>query len=74
MTLAVVRSRAIDGIDAPVVLVEVHLANGLHSFTLVAACAAAFHKSGPQPHCEQVQLECALPIDRVGINQPGTTA
>jgi len=35
MTLAVVRSRAIDGIAAPAVLVEVHLANGLPSFTLV---------------------------------------
>ncbi len=35
MTLAVVRTRAIDGLDAPSVLVEVHLANGLPSFTLV---------------------------------------
>lgn len=35
MTLAVVRSRAIDGLDAPCVEVEVHLANGLPSFTLV---------------------------------------
>ena len=35
MTLAMVRSRAIDGLDAPPVLVEVHLANGLPSFTLV---------------------------------------
>lgn len=35
MTLAVVTSRALDGIDAPAVQVEVHLANGLPSFTLV---------------------------------------
>jgi magnesium chelatase family protein len=35
MTLAVVRTRAIDGLDAPAVRVEVHLANGLPSFTLV---------------------------------------
>jgi hypothetical protein len=35
MTLAVLRSRAIDGLDAPVVQVEVHLARGLPSFTLV---------------------------------------
>jgi len=35
MTLAVVRTRAIDGLDAPAVSVEVHLANGLPSFTLV---------------------------------------
>lgn len=35
MTLAVVMSRALDGLDAPAVRVEVHLANGLPSFTLV---------------------------------------
>jgi hypothetical protein len=35
MTLAVVMSRALDGMDAPPVQVEVHLANGLPSFTLV---------------------------------------
>jgi magnesium chelatase family protein len=35
MTLAVLTSRALDGIEAPAVQVEVHLANGLPSFTLV---------------------------------------
>jgi magnesium chelatase family protein len=35
MTLAVVMSRALDGMAAPPVQVEVHLANGLPSFTLV---------------------------------------
>jgi len=35
MSLAVIASRALDGLDAPEVLVEVHLANGLPSFTLV---------------------------------------
>ncbi len=35
MSLAVIRSRALDGLGAPQVLVEVHLANGLPSFTLV---------------------------------------
>jgi len=35
MTFAVVASRALDGLDAPAVQVEVHLANGLPSFTLV---------------------------------------
>jgi magnesium chelatase family protein len=35
MTLAVVASRALDGLEAPPVRVEVHLANGLPSFTLV---------------------------------------
>jgi magnesium chelatase family protein len=35
MTLAVITSRALDGLAAPEVRVEVHLANGLPSFTLV---------------------------------------
>ncbi|MBH1986730.1 MAG: YifB family Mg chelatase-like AAA ATPase [Burkholderiales bacterium] len=35
MSLATVRSRALDGLKAPEVTVEVHLANGLPSFTLV---------------------------------------
>jgi magnesium chelatase family protein len=35
MSLAVVRSRALSGLEAPEVTVEVHLANGLPSFTLV---------------------------------------
>ena len=35
MTLAVIRSRALDGLQAPPVQVEVHLANGLPSFTLL---------------------------------------
>jgi len=35
MTLALVRTRALDGLSAPEVTVEVHLANGMPSFTLV---------------------------------------
>ncbi len=35
MSLAVVHSRALDGLAAPEVTVEVHLSNGLPSFTLV---------------------------------------
>lgn len=35
MGLAVARTRALDGLEAPPVTVEVHLANGLPSFTLV---------------------------------------
>ena len=35
MSLAFIHSRALLGLDAPAVTVEVHLANGLPSFTLV---------------------------------------
>ena len=34
MSLAVLRSRALAGMDAPAVNVEVHLANGLPAFTI----------------------------------------
>lgn len=35
MSLAVLRSRALAGMDAPAVSVEVHLAKGLPSFTII---------------------------------------
>ena len=35
MSLAVLKSRALSGMNAPEVIVEVHLANGLPSFTIV---------------------------------------
>ena len=35
MTLAILKSRALAGMQAPEVTVEVHLANGLPSFTIV---------------------------------------
>jgi magnesium chelatase family protein len=35
MSLAVLKSRALAGMEAPEVTVEVHLANGLPSFTIV---------------------------------------
>lgn len=35
MSLAVLKSRALAGMEAPEVAVEVHLANGLPSFTIV---------------------------------------
>ena len=35
MSLAIIHTRALDGMDAPPVVVEVHLANGLPAFSLV---------------------------------------
>jgi magnesium chelatase family protein len=39
MSLAVLHSRALAGMDAPAVSVEVHLAKGLPSFTIVGTNA-----------------------------------
>jgi hypothetical protein len=48
MSLAVVHSRALDGLRAPEVTVEVHLANGLPSFTMVGRYA---HRSIRSTRC-----------------------
>jgi magnesium chelatase family protein len=71
MSLAVVHSRALDGIEAPEVRVEVHLANGLPSFTLVGLAdvevkesrervRAALQQSGFEfPHNRRVTVNLA---------------
>ncbi len=71
MSLAVVHSRALDGIDAPEVQVEVHLANGLPSFTLVGLAdtevkearervrAALQHSGFTFPHNKRVVVNLA---------------
>jgi magnesium chelatase family protein len=71
MTLAVVASRGLDGLQAPPVRVEVHLANGLPSFTLVGLAdtevkearervRAALQTSGlPFPHNRRITVNLA---------------
>ncbi|WP_310733331.1 magnesium chelatase domain-containing protein, partial [Ideonella azotifigens] len=71
MTLAVISSRALDGVQAPPVQVEVHLANGLPSFTLVGLAdtevkearervRAALMESGFQfPHNKRITVSLA---------------
>lgn len=71
MSLAVVHSRALDGLNAPEVTVEVHLANGLPSFTLVGLAdtevkearervRAALHNSGLEfPHNKRITVNLA---------------
>ncbi len=71
MALALVHSRALRGLDAPDVTVEVHLANGLPSFTLVGLAdtevkesrervRAALQTSGLEfPHNKRVTVSLA---------------
>jgi magnesium chelatase family protein len=71
MSLAVIRSRALDGLSAPEVTVEVHLANGLPSFTLVGLAdtevkearervRAAIQNSGLAfPHAKRITVNLA---------------
>ena len=71
MTLAVIHTRALVGLHAPDVIVEVHLANGLPSFTLVGLAdtevkearervRAALSQSGfAFPHNKKIQCSQA---------------
>lgn len=71
MSLAVLHSRALDGLAAPEVIVEVHLANGLPSFTLVGLAdtevkearervrAALLHSGLEFPHNKRITVNLA---------------
>ena len=71
MTLAIVASRALDGLDAPAVQVEVHLANGLPAFNLVGLAdtevkearervrAALAHSGLGFPHNKRITVSLA---------------
>ena len=71
MSLATVHSRALEGMNAPAVVVEVHLANGLPSFTLVGLAdtevkearervRAALQSSGLEfPHNKRITVSLA---------------
>ena len=54
MSLALVQSRALIGLDAAAVTVEVHLANGLPSFTLVGLADVEVKEA-------RERVRCALP-------------
>src|ERR1700709_2467498 len=49
MAPAVIHTRALVGLHAPEVLVEVHLANGLPSFTLVGLADTEVRRAQPGP-------------------------
>ncbi|HUG22572.1 YifB family Mg chelatase-like AAA ATPase [Piscinibacter sp.] len=75
MSLAVLHSRALDGLAAPEVTVEVHLSNGLPSFTLVGLAdtevkearervrAALLHSGLEFPHNKRITVNLA-PADQ----------
>jgi magnesium chelatase family protein len=69
MTLAVVMSRALDGIAAPPVQVEVHLANGLPSFTLVGLADTEVKESRERVRAALAQSGLAFPSNkRITVN------
>jgi magnesium chelatase family protein len=69
MSLAVVHSRALDGLAAPAVQVEVHLANGLPSFTLVGLAETEVKESRERVRAALAQSGFEFPHNkRVTVN------
>ena len=69
MSLAIVRSRALDGLNAQPVQVEVHLANGLPSFTLVGLADTEVKESRERVRAALLSCGFAFPHNkRITIN------
>jgi hypothetical protein len=64
MTLAVVRSRALDGLSAREVRVEVHLANGLPGFALVGLADTEVKESRERVRAALAESGFAFPHNR----------
>ncbi len=68
MSLAIIHSRALVGVEAPAITVEAHLANGLPSLTLVGLPEAAVKES--KDRVRSAILNCAFdfPPRRITLN------
>jgi len=68
MNLAVIHSRALAGMDAPEVVVEVHLANGLPSFTIVGLPEAEVKESKDRVRAALQTSQFEFPARRITVN------
>ncbi|MDR1424778.1 MAG: YifB family Mg chelatase-like AAA ATPase [Azoarcus sp.] len=68
MTLALVRTRALDGLAAPEVTVEVHLGNGLPSFTLVGLPDTEVREARDRVRAALVTSRFEFPQRRITVN------
>ena len=68
MSLAVLYSRALSGMDAPEVVVEVHLANGLPSFTIVGLPEAEVKESKDRVRAALQNAQFEFPARRITVN------
>jgi magnesium chelatase family protein len=68
MNLAVLYSRALSGMDAPEVVVEVHLANGLPSFTIVGLPEAEVKESKDRVRAAIQTAQFEFPARRITVN------
>ncbi len=68
MSLAVVHSRALAGLAAPLVSVEAHLANGLPSFTIVGLPEAEVKESKDRVRAALQNCRFEFPARRITVN------
>ena len=68
MSLAVLYSRALSGMEAPLVTVEVHIANGLPSFTIVGLPDTEVKESKDRVRAALQNAKFKIPAQRITIN------
>ena len=68
MTLAVLYSRALSGMDAPLVTVETHLANGLPAFTIVGLPEAEVKEARDRVRAALLNARFEFPARRITVN------
>ncbi|AFJ02277.1 hypothetical protein Q7C_1122 [Methylophaga frappieri] len=68
MTLATIHSRALAGIDAPPVTIEVHLSNGLPSLSIVGMPETAVRESRDRVRSAIINGRFQFPQQRITIN------
>ena len=68
MSLAVLYSRALSGMEAPEVVVEVHLANGLPSFTIVGLPETEVKESKDRVRAAIQTSQFEFPARRITVN------
>ncbi len=68
MSIATVYSRALTGIDAPVVTIEVHISNGLPSLSIVGLAEMAVKESKDRVRSALINSQFNFPQQRVTIN------
>lgn len=68
MSLSIVKTRALFGVESPSVRVETHLSNGLPSFTVVSLPEAAVKESRERVRCALINSGFEFPMRRVTVN------
>lgn len=68
MSIAIIYSRAQDGINAPLVTVEVHLSRGLPGFTIVGLPETTVKESKERVRSAIMNNQFEFPLNRITIN------